>query len=93
MKEPLISDEWTHQGSRKRKDTKRWCKGKVGREHVPVIELNRRFMIYRDKSDMTQCKGSGWLACIHHEVCSTCHKELKWAVDYCPDTGWRREKK
>ena len=43
MKEPLISDEWTHSGSRKRKDTKRWCKGKVGREHVPTVELSRRF--------------------------------------------------
>ena len=65
----------------KRKNTKLWCKGKVGRKHVPVIEKRMPF----GKAD----EPCGWFnphwppnlskpiwRCFHITVCATCGKHL-----------------
>lgn len=64
----------------KKKNTKKWCKGKIGRKHEPVVELNRKYMYGKVK----ECTSSKWWGCYHHEVCKNCGKELKWRVP-CPD--------
>lgn len=64
-----------------RKDTRRWCKGKPGSEHVPVIERPYDRPCERDE------RFSWAIGCNHHEVCATCGKVLRWSIDYaeCPD--------
>lgn len=86
------SDEWPAKG--RKKDTKRWCKGKPGREHAPVVQLNRHTMTYQARhacgsDDQKWDNGDGtygWLDCNHVEVCSACGKNLGSATT-CPDTG------
>lgn len=73
---------------RKKKNTKRWCKGKVGKEHEPVIELNTKRMY----GNIRECRSGGWWYCFHHEVCKNCHKELKYMVD-CPDFPGQTKRK
>lgn len=55
-------------GPSKRKDTKRWCKGKVGREHTVVV---------RDATDLGKRRFRMQLI----RCCATCGKELEtwWA--------------
>lgn len=97
-KEPLASDEWKHNGARKRKDTKRWCKGKVGREHTPEKLINTRFtdLLTKRKVETGEyCRPPGshpsgrpkLFDCLHHTVCSTCGKELEWVSKVCPTYG------
>lgn len=66
-----------------RKDTKRWCRGKVGREHQPMLQRARNY------GRLTEC-GAGYhgrWVCYHETVCSVCSKVLKhWGTaDECPD--------
>ena len=69
---------------RGRKDRKRWCRGKPGREHTPMLthtggpcEPAARWRV--------QVFGSDW-ACHHVEVCEACGKRLRWLNDdECPD--------
>jgi len=72
----------------KRKNTKRWCKGKPGREHDPKVELNRRIFGYALDNNR-ECGGKSPLGtkvfCYHHVVCTKCGKELKYRPDSCPD--------
>jgi len=52
-------------GTRKHKDKKRWCKGKVGVEHTPVCVPYRRARLSLDEHN-------SWCEL----VCSTCGKTL-----------------
>lgn len=57
-------------GLRRKKDTRRWCKGVVGRAHVPMIVKHQRY------------GNAGWYTCAsrwseaHEQVCSECGKIL-----------------
>lgn len=66
-----------------KKDTRRWCRGKVGIEHEPIVQ--KRPGYWQDKP----CKWSQvvpLLACNHEEVCKNCGKILKWTLgDDCPE--------
>ena len=74
-------ERWPHYF--KKKNTKEHCKGKPGQEHVPVIELNRKYTFGK-----RECGYATWrkwyYICFHHEVCERCGKELRFTVD-CPD--------
>ena len=93
-KKPLETDEW-RPVARKRKNTKRWCKGKEGVEHEPVVELNKSLThlntIIMEREGVTFCQShsdkQGWMDCLHHVICSNCGKELKMCPDVCPETG------
>lgn len=74
-----------------RKDTHRWCKGKPGREHVPVI------VIPANLPNWWQEKGCGWgtitaygdelrYRCEHVEQCNTCGKVLRRNYSWLPQT-------
>jgi hypothetical protein len=65
-----------------RKDTRSWCKGKVGREHIPVLELEPPALTNwacgwrADWRVRAREYGIGW-ACYHREVCQRCRKVLR----------------
>lgn len=83
----------------KRKNTKKWCKGKKGREHKPVTELDIKTWgwLFAKNPDL-KCGDRRmrlnpfhfW--CYHHVVCSVCGKELRYSPEICPTnnekTGW-----
>lgn len=77
----------------KRKNTKKWCKGKKGREHQPVTKLNNKYT-YSNRVPNPCGKVIIWadkVACYHHVVCEKCGKELKFTPDVCPTTGLARK--
>jgi len=67
-----IDPERERHGKNKRKDTKRWCRGKEGKEHQPIT--SRWFNLPCDRY------------CWHRMICSVCGKRL-WGmpVPACPD--------
>lgn len=70
---------------RKHKDTKRWCKGIQGREHVLVTVMGKNDYFNRGCGDFGYMfLGSTWVC--HHEVkCENCGKVLdSWLGDRCP---------
>ena len=73
-----------------RKDTRRWCRGVPGREHVPltVVPPNAyrpcRETGWWDRETRTWHKGGRW-ACEHVVLCQLCQKVLERYVPECPD--------
>lgn len=79
---------------RKRKDTKAWCKGKVGREHQPVTVVPTGGMLAFATRDPCRLDDRDWLfrtgyRCHHQVECAACGKVLKPMFDMtaadCPD--------
>lgn len=91
--EPLESDEWRPKASQKRKDTKHWCKGKVGREHTPEVGLSK--WPYNRNICGTAADIYSWdngpfrnrWVCRHELVCTSCGKIIKHTLDRdeCPE--------
>lgn len=76
-----------------RKDTRRWCKGKPGREHALEIVFRPwygRTCHALDPGHWLNFSGGDW-HCEHREACSQCGKILregwKLAREECPN--WR----
>ena len=100
MNQPIsASDEWRK--SPGKKDTRRWCKGKVGREHT--IDIRRIKYGWYVNADRVRCdyirnlypwwerapyyrnRGDEWV-CHHERFCTTCGKILSpLDSNYCPD--------
>lgn len=78
---------------RGRKNTKRWCKGKVGREHQPETVVNHQYTT----SNWTECHESRWMpnhwSCRHAVQCTVCGKYVKtWlGREECP--AWLAQQK
>lgn len=80
---------------RRKKKTGKWCKGKVGVPHKPVIEFDRRYengysgrmTCGWTKTFFISDRGRMYWRCLHHEVCSVCGKHLRWRLKpaECPD--------
>lgn len=76
-----------------RKDRKRWCGGKVGREHTTVIAVPENAFIY----GRVTCRWAPWstpfYACRHVELCTTCGKHVRPFLEpaECPDYPGPRE--
>lgn len=75
---------------RSHKDTRRWCKGRPGREHDRQITIPHNATILR--GPLPACGpssvfGSGW-SCYHAEICKACDKHLRgWGfleAEECP---------
>lgn len=67
-----------------KKDTKRWCRGKEGKEHTLAIEMNPMWM----SLGRTCQQAERWFnGCYHEELCTTCGKVTRWAIPFneCPD--------
>lgn len=77
---------------KKKKNTKRWCKGKVGREHVPEITKSNYGYGMICKYPSWTIRGSGERVkvyiCWHQKSCKVCGKVLEWTLykDECPDS-------
>lgn len=71
---------------RSKKNTRKWCKGVTGREHVLVIQKDPRW-------NWACENGRTWWPCAHQEVCETCGKVLRWniPVEECPILGQRTD--
>jgi hypothetical protein len=64
-------------GKRKRKNTKRWCKGVEGREHELKIAKKRSWV----------CGEMSWRSawyCWHIRICKNCYKVLEYNLKDCP---------
>lgn len=77
----LGSDAAKTRSNPNKRDTKRWCKGKVGIEHKPAVKTYAEIKNWQGikglaKGDIWQ----GWLV----QYCSTCGKELD---HYVPPFG------
>ena len=62
-----------------KKDTKRWCKGKAGREHVIETVVDRRSQTRQPncrETDYRWFSSDGWL-CYHVQQCVNCGKISK----------------
>jgi hypothetical protein len=80
-----------------RKDTRAWCRGKVGVEHVPVIAVDHTIPAlkggprceWKASWDWKAQAYATWWYCPHHEVCGKCGKVLRERRDIlsreCPD--------
>lgn len=88
-----MSDGWVESVHRSRKDTRTWCKGKVGTSHELVIEIDRRSGQSRCFWTSTYVSGEGLRAhrwsyhCRHIERCVNCLKVMRFFLDKteCPD--------
>lgn len=72
----------------KKKDTRRWCRGKAGVEHTPEIIMGQSYGKgcarggHYDRSAKTWNTGVVWL-CYHVLACTGCGKHLRDVVE-CP---------
>lgn len=74
-----------HKAAPARKDTRRWCRGKVGREHtLAIVRDDYGWHVGR------KCQEPSWLpgywSCHHQERCTTCGKILRPSLprEQCP---------
>jgi hypothetical protein len=78
--------------ARQRKDTKRWCKGRYGREHRPVVQFSNwaSYWIERGRTCHETSGASTWMReswrCFHEITCERCGKILNYSVpkEQCP---------
>jgi hypothetical protein len=69
-----------------KKNTKRWCRGKEGREHVPMLMM-RRWGLPCDFRPSWRDQSKNVWRCNHNEICSTCGKQIRYSIqrDECPE--------
>jgi hypothetical protein len=90
---PPKSDSWKK--ASKKKNTKRWCKGVVGREHVPQLRIDhywsvrfKRCGLRKDLFYWTESYSNGeqWF-CFHNKTCTVCGKIFVHGLrkEECPD--------
>lgn len=81
---PLSSDEWRNAPSR-RKDTRLWCKGKVGRAHIYALRIGKHTPPGAKCHEQPREREllPDWLArdgwvCYHERYCRVCGR-IDWA--------------
>lgn len=76
-----------------KKDTARWCRGRQGREHTPVVEVDPK-LAWMSGRPCGPVNAGGMFGifdqCKHHQVCAVCGKVLVGWWDrrmgtLCPD--------
>ena len=74
----------------RKKSSGKWCKGKEGKKHEPVPELNlskipnRQQCYYGSRYEIGRGWQRAWL-CIHSMRCKNCSKILELDIPECPD--------
>lgn len=83
---PLVSDAWKR--SPGKKDTRRWCRGKVGVEHELEVNLQTWALSMKYKCGWRKWRRDvpHW-SCYHQSRCVKCGKIMEhWlSKDTCPD--------
>jgi hypothetical protein len=70
---------------RRKKDTRRWCKGVKGREHVTEVCIRPQ---WRDHHTICGPRWGGWWTCFHVEMCVICGKIVRAVKSsQCPARG------
>jgi hypothetical protein len=84
-------DSWKHTPHR-RKNTKRWCKGHVGRAHTLAVRTSTRWtrtytcgLPQQGSFNTLFGRDNDW-TCYHEQACTTCGKVLRWSIpkSECP---------
>jgi hypothetical protein len=88
----LRRDDPRHPGHREhrpraKKDTRAWCKGKVGRPHQPVVQTYPHDSIPCREAPSWYARRYGNWWCRHQLVCEVCGKVLEFVLTSreCPD--------
>lgn len=74
----------------KYKNTRKWCRGKEGVEHSPIVEISRPFHSIPN-AICGNSPNTNYNMCYHHVACENCGKELQFTPDICPTTGLARK--
>lgn len=76
-------------GKNTRKDTKKWCRGKEGKPHTPILVM-QHYSPNWVCTPHTYTEGRRWpdwgTGCRHMEICAECGKQLRWSIPQseCP---------
>lgn len=87
----MTSDEAFNPRRASPKPTRKWCKGKVGREHVTVIVIPDNAINRTCRTDERlrwQQERYTWaIGCYHAEICTVCGKQVRPFLKpgECPD--------
>lgn len=86
----LPADEQPVTRHPRRKDRAKWCKGKPGHEHVPVVTEDHSLWWMANQPCVETPPGTFSMGCRHHLVCATCGRELlsSWSEKFrgmCPE--------
>lgn len=69
-----------------KKDRKRWCKGKVGREHDYQVQVRPNdWGMRRDKPCKPWSDRYDWWICKHAMICQNCGRQEDITQDQCPE--------
>ncbi len=79
-----------------KKDTRRWCKGREGREHSLVIQIPpntyyRRSCGWRVQPYVNVWSDRDYYECAHVELCAGCGKIFRRHYNWLSDTELRDE--
>jgi hypothetical protein len=77
---PVVDDAPATRHVPNKRDTKRWCKGKVGREHKPAVKTYSELKNWQGIKGMATDIWQGWVV----QYCTECGKELD---HYSPPWG------
>jgi hypothetical protein len=84
LSDPALQDQEQRRAPA-RKDTRTWCKGKVGRPHTPQVVLIPWAVSMGLSCSPGDYAPSGW-NCLHRVSCSTCGKiQSQFLGSACPD--------
>jgi hypothetical protein len=74
-----------------RKDTKRWCKGREGHEHVLEIVIPENTPNFQRECKWVNTMGDEpYFSCVHAEVCTACGKQTRHSYGFLRDQDPRR---
>lgn len=87
MRDLPASDSWRTAPAKK--DTRRWCKGKVGREHQTELRMQRwatalRREVHCGYAPDFFSDSDGW-HCYHEKYCTVCGKVFWYDSVECPE--------
>jgi len=91
-KSPPHSDAWKK--SSNKKNTKKWCKGVVGREHISIL-VEEKWYSSQNLFCSPRAIAFPWMKitntklrwfCIHQQKCAACNKILNYnlRIEQCP---------
>lgn len=85
--ESLKKQEPARRKSTSRKDRKRWCKGKEGREHDYQVQERPNEPNWREKRCQPRSWSPlyDWWICKHKLICQNCGRQEDITKEQCPE--------
>lgn len=88
--EALAKMEPSTRAGRSAKNRRRWCGGKVGRDHDYAVQVApNNWGARRDEPchETTWITGVTWWSCKHKAICQRCGRQEEITKEQCPDIG------